>query len=128
MKKDNNQKIVKEVKDELQRRGEARRSFDLIWQINMNFLMGNQYCNIGYGGQLEDSDRQYFWQEREVYNHIAPIYDIRFAKLSRIKPDINVIPATNDERDKQTAKVSKKIYKSLKNKLEIESKVNQAIK
>lgn len=120
--------IVKEVVDDFKRRAEARKSFDLIWQINMNFLMGNQYCNIGYGGQIEEADRQFFWQEREVYNHIAPIYDVRFAKLTKIKPDINIIPATNDERDKQTAKVSKKIYKSLKNKLEIENKINQGIK
>ena len=120
--------LVEEIISDFKRRAEERKSFDLIWQINMNFLMGNQYCNIGYGGQLEEQDRQFFWQEREVYNHIAPIFDIRFAKLSRIKPDINVIPATSDERDKQTAKVSKKIYKSLKNKLEIENKINQAIK
>ena len=120
--------IVKEVIEDFKRRAEERKSFDIIWKINMNFLMGNQYCNIGYGGQIEESDRQFFWQEREVYNHIAPIFDIRFAKLSRIKPDINVLPASNDERDKQSAKVSKKIYKSLKNKLEIENKVNQGIK
>ena len=122
------EKIAKEVIDDFKNRAEARKSFDTIWQINMNFLMGNQYCNIGYGGQIEEADRQFFWQEREVYNHIAPIYDIRYAKLSRIKPDINVIPATNDERDKQSAKASKKIYKSLKNKLEIENKITQAIK
>ena len=122
------EKIAKEVIDDFKNRAEARKSFDTIWQINMNFLMGNQYCNIGYGGQIEEADRQFFWQEREVYNHIAPIYDIRYAKLSRIKPDINVIPATSDERDKQSAKASKKIYKSLKNKLEIENKVTQAIK
>lgn len=129
MRKDNIQdKIVKDVINDFKKRAEERKSFDLIWQINMNFLMGNQFCNVGYGGQLEESDRQFFWQEREVYNHIAPIYDIRFAKLSRIKPDINVIPATNDERDKQTAKVSKKIYKSIKNKLDIENKINQGIK
>ena len=122
------EKIAKEVIDDFKNRAEARKSFDNIWQINMNFLMGNQYCNIGYGGQIEEADRQFFWQEREVYNHIAPIYDIRYAKLSRIKPDINVIPATSDERDKQSAKASKKIYKSLKNKLEIENKITQAIK
>ena len=122
------EKIAKEVIDDFKNRAEARKSFDTIWQINMNFLMGNQYCNIGYGGQIEEADRQFFWQEREVYNHIAPIYDIRYAKLSRIKPDINVIPATSDERDKQSAKASKKIYKSLKNKFEIENKITQAIK
>ncbi len=122
------EKIVKEVVDDFKNRAEMRKSFDLIWQINMNFLMGNQYCNVGYGGNLEEADRQFFWQEREVFNHIAPIFDIRFAKLSKIKPDINIIPATNDERDKQTAKVSKKIYNSVRSKLDLDSKINQAIK
>lgn len=122
------EKTVKEVVDDFKKRAEERKSFDLIWQINANFLIGNQYCNVGYGGQLEEQDRQYFWQEREVFNHIAPIYDIRFAKLSKVKPEINILPASNDEKDKQIAKISKKIYQSVKNKLEIDEKVNQAIK
>lgn len=126
--KSKEEKIVKEVMDDFKARAQMRRSFDTIWQINMNFLMGNQYCNIGYGGQVEEADRQYFWQEREVFNHIAPIYDIRFSKLSKIKPDINIIPATNDECDKETAKVSKKIYNAVRNKLNIDGKINQAIK
>lgn len=120
--------LVKEVIDDFKSRAQQRKSFDLIWQINMNFLMGNQYCNVGYGGKLEESDRQYFWQEREVFNHIAPIYDVRYAKLSKIKPDINIIPVTNDERDKQSAKLSKKIYNSVKSKLDLDEKINQAIK
>lgn len=122
------EKLVKEITDDFKRRAEKRKSFDLIWRINMNFLMGNQYCNVGYGGELEEQDRQFFWQEREVFNHIAPIFDIRYAKLSKIKPEINIIPATNDERDKQTAKVSKKIYQSVKNKLAIDKQMNQALK
>ncbi len=121
-------KLVKEVLDDFNNRAELRKSFDTIWQINMNFLMGNQFCNVGYGGKVEEADRQFFWQEREVFNHIAPIFDIRYAKLSKIKPSINIIPATNDERDKEAAKVSKKIYNSVKNKLDLASKMNQAIK
>ena len=126
--KSKEEKIVDEVLDDFKRRAQARKPYDLIWQINLNFLMGNQYCSVGYGGELEEADRQFFWQEREVYNHIAPVYDIRFAKLSKIKPDINIIPATNDERDKQTAKVSKKIYQSLKSKLAIDSKLSQGLR
>ncbi|MBO5395180.1 MAG: hypothetical protein J6A28_04720 [Clostridia bacterium] len=122
------ERLIKEVIEDFKARAEERKSFDLIWQINMNFLMGNQYCNVGYGGNLEEQDRQFFWQQREVFNHIAPIYDIRYAKLSKIKPEINIIPATNDERDKQAAKVSKKIFQSVKNRLEIDEKINQAIK
>lgn len=126
--KSKEEKIVNEVLNDFKERAEARKPYDLIWQINLNFLMGNQYCSVGYGGELEEADRQYFWQEREVYNHIAPVYDIRFAKLSKIRPEINIIPATNDERDKQTAKVSKKIYQSLKTKLDINNKLSQALR
>lgn len=126
--KNEQDKIVKEVMDDFNRRAESRKTFDTIWQINMNFLMGNQYCNVGYNGEVEEADRQYFWQEREVFNHIAPIYDVRFAKLTKIKPDINILPATNDERDKETAKISKKIYNAVKAKLNIDGKIDQAIK
>ncbi len=126
--KDKNQKIVNEVLEDFKSRASARKGYDLIWQMNLNFLMGNQYCSVGYGGQLEEADRQYFWQEREVFNHIAPVYDTRFAKLSKVKPDVNIIPATNDERDKQTAKVSKKIYNAVKSKLAIDDKISQGIK
>ena len=126
--KSKEEKIVNEVLTDFKKRAEARKPYDLIWQINLNFLMGNQYCSVGYGGELEEADRQFFWQEREVYNHIAPVYDVRFAKLSNVKPEINIIPATNDERDKQTAKVSKKIFKSLKGKLEIDKKLSQGLR
>lgn len=120
--------IAEEVIKDFQKRAQERKSFDTIWQININFLMGNQFCDVGYGGSVEEKDKQYFWQEREVFNHIAPIYDIRLAKLAKIKQQVNVIPATNDERDNQTAKVSRKILNSVESKLAVPAKVNQAIK
>lgn len=120
--------LVEEVLKDFKNRQEERRKFDTIWQLNINFLMGNQYCNVGYGGLLEESDKQYFWQEREVFNHIAPIYDVRCAKLLKTKPKFAVLPATNDERDKQTSKVSKKILDSVQYKLKIDDKINEAIK
>lgn len=123
-----NKEIVEEVMKDFHARAQARKSFDTIWQLNMNYLIGNQYCDVGYGGIVEETDRQYFWQEREVFNHIAPMFDIRFAKLSKIKQKVNVLPATNDERDKQTAKISNKILSSVENSLGIPAKVNQAIK
>lgn len=122
------EKIVNEVLADFKERAEKRKSLDLIWQVNMNFLMGNQYCNIGYGGNLEESERQYFWQEREVFNHIAPTFDIRYAKLTKVDTEINILPSTNDERDVKSAKVSKKIIKSIKNKLKLQSIIAQGIK
>ncbi len=121
-------KLVEEVIEDFKARSLQRKPFEISWQINMNFLMGNQYCSIGYGGEIEESDKSYFWQEREVFNHIAPIYDVRCAKLSKARPHFVVVPATNDERDKQASKVSKKILDSVQYKLGMENLIEQAIK
>lgn len=126
MKEKNN--IVKETLADFESRIRDRKSFENQWQLNMNFYMGNQYCDVGYGGFVRELDKQYFWQEREVYNHIAPIVDIRLSKLSKIKPRMLVCPATNDERDIYTAKVGKKILDSVSNKMHLNAKINQAIK
>lgn len=128
MRKQNKEDIVSFVLEDFKKRQYERKCFETQWQLNMNFLMGNQFCNIGYGGEIEESDKQYFWQEREIFNHISPIIDIRLAKLSKIKPNMRVVPASNNEIDIKSAKLSQKILNSLNNKLNISSKINQAIK
>ena len=125
---DKNKKIAQEVIKDFQKRAEERKAFETLWRLNINFLMGNQYCDVGYGGNIEERDRQFFWQEREIFNHIAPIFDIRFAKLIQIKRELSVLPATSDERDKQTAKVLKKILNSVESKLDIQNIINEGIK
>ena len=120
--------VVKEMLEDFEERVRARKSFDNQWQLNMNFYMGNQYCDVGYGGFVREMDKQYFWQEREVFNHIAPIIDIRLSKLAKIKPKMQVLPATNEEEDLYTAKVGKKILDSVSNKMNLSAKINQATK
>lgn len=120
--------VVKETLEDFEERVRARKSFDNQWQLNMNFYMGNQYCDVGYGGFVREMDKQYFWQEREVFNHIAPIIDIRLSKLAKIKPKMQVLPATNEEEDLYTAKVGKKILDSISNKMNLSAKINQATK
>ncbi|MBE7076134.1 MAG: hypothetical protein E7375_03630 [Clostridiales bacterium] len=127
MKKTEN-KLVKEVLDDFEQRVRARKSFDNQWQLNMNFYMGNQFCDVGFGGFVREIDRQYFWQEREVFNHIAPILDVRLSKLAKIKPKMRILPSTNDEADIYTAKVGKKILDSVSNKMNLLAKINQATK
>ena len=128
LKKIQAQELVKETLEDFEARVRARKSFDSQWQLNMNFYMGNQYCDVGYGGFVREVDKQYFWQEREVFNHIAPIIDIRLSKLSKIKPKIQVIPATDEANDLYTAKVGKKILDSVSSKMNLMGKVNQATK
>lgn len=120
--------IVKEVLEDFQTRVYERKKFELQWQMNINFYMGNQNCDVGFGGIIEDWDKEYFWQQREVFNHIAPKIDIRLAKLAKIKPKMHVAPATSDDSDIYASKVSKKILDSVYNKFNLSSIINQATK
>lgn len=122
------EQLVSEVISDFKNRQTERKNFELQWQLNMNFLMGNQYCSIGPAGDIEDADKEYYWQEREVYNHIAPIIDARISKLTNMKPSMTIIPASGDERDIKTAKVSKKIVNSIYNKLAVSGIISQANK
>ncbi len=103
------QKIVSEVNADFKKRQEARRPVELNWRLNMNFVMGNQFAQISPKGDIEDDGKQYFWQQREVYNHIAPILETRLAKLSRVKAKATVRPATSDDDDVASASLATKL-------------------
>ena len=105
--------IVKEVKQDFEERRQKRRPVELAWRLNMNFLMGNQYTSITPTGDIDDYGRQYYWQEREVYNHIAPIVETRLAKLTRVKSGVSIRPKTSDECDVQSAKFATAILQSI---------------
>ena len=128
MKKNLINPIVQETIEDFRKRQEERKKFENQWQLNLNFYMGNQYCTIGYGGKIEDFDKQFFWQEREVFNHISPIMENRLAKLGKIKPVISVVPATNDAKDVKSAQISKKIIKALSSKIDLNKVVDEATK
>ncbi len=104
---------VSYVKREFERRSRERLKYELQWQLNMNFFTGNQYCEIlPEAGRIFSCPKQYAWQEREVYNHIAPIVESRLAKLNKVLPIVRVRPATDSEEDTQSAKVSTLVLKS----------------
>lgn len=98
--------LADEVVADFKRRQEERRGIERGWQLNMNFLSGNQYCDVNALGELEEESSGYFWQQRRVFNNIAPMVDTRCAKLSRIRPKLAVRAASGDESDRRAAKVS----------------------
>jgi hypothetical protein len=102
------------VKKKFEKFQEIKRPIELQWRLNMNFLIGNQYCDINtYSNDIVQIDKNYEWQEREVFNQIAPIYETRLAKLKRIRPSPLVRPATGESRDISTAKVCTSITRGL---------------
>ena len=107
------EEIVSEVRKDFLQRREERKPLELQWRLNMNFYNGNQYAEISPVGDIEQYGKQYYWQEREVYNHIAAIVETRLSKLNRLKCGVSVRPFSGDDSDVQTAKLSTQIIKAL---------------
>ena len=120
--------LIEEVLKDFSQRQNERKTFEAQWQLNMNFLMGNQYCDIKKNGEIDEYDKKYFWQEREVFNHILPIIERRLSKLQKVRPKMNIFPATNNEGDIKTAKISKKIINSIYNKTDMSAVIKEATK
>ncbi len=113
------QEIIDEVRQDYLNRREARRSLEAQWQLNINFYLGNQYSYINTNNNLSDYDKQYFWQEKEVFNHIAPMIETRISKITRLNPNLQVLPASMDMEDIKSAKLSKEILNAVSNKLDL---------
>lgn len=128
MKKQDEIKLVQEVTEDFKKRQLERRPFESQWQLNMNFLMGNQYCGVGFDNEVLQYDKQFFWQEREVFNHIATIIEMRLSKLNRVRPKMTVVPTSTDESDIKTAKLSKKIVNNIYNKEDMSNIIANATK
>ncbi len=118
--------IVSEVRADFCKRQRERISFEAKWQLNTNFMLGNQYCYACPDGRVETYERDYYWQEREVYNHIAPIIETRLAKLSRVRPKMSVRPSSGDEDDLRTAKASSKVLSAACNRMDFSEIVSRA--
>ncbi len=101
--------LVVELQADFKRRQEERRTIERGWQLNLNFLSGNQYCDVNALGELEYASGGYYWQEKRVFNHIAPIIDTRCSKLTGTRPKLTVRAASDDDDDRRSAKLSSAI-------------------
>lgn len=118
--------IVKEVLADFAQRQSMRRPYELAWQLNMNFLMGNQYCAVSPRGAIEQEEKYYFWQEKQVYNHIAPIVETRLARLNRVRPRPIARPFSSSDQDVNSAKLCTKILDSALQRCNLPQVISQA--
>lgn len=107
------ERIVREVKEDFAGRQAARRLLERGWELDMNFLAGNQYCDVNPAGELEEEEPRYYWQYRRVFNHIAPAIDTRCAKLASMRPALTVRAASDRESDLRTAKVASNVLRAV---------------
>ncbi len=101
--------IVDFINSDFKKRQQERRKHELSWELNMNFYLGNQYSYISSIGELGDVEKRYYWENREVFNHIAPVVEARLAKLRKIKPNLTIKPSGSSEKDLYSTKLTKAI-------------------
>ncbi|MBO8161334.1 MAG: hypothetical protein H0Z24_06820 [Thermosipho sp. (in: Bacteria)] len=117
------EELVDFVKKEFEKRQQERLPLELQWRLNIEFYNGNQYQEINYQTKtVEEVVKLYWWQEREVFNQIAPIVETRLAKLARLRPIPKVRPATNTIEDISNAKVANKLIESTYHEQEMKDK------
>ena len=118
--------IVSEILKDFEQRRNERRPFELAWQLNMNFVLGNQYCQINGQNEIGDQDKMFSWECREVYNHIAPIVETRLAKLAKVRPGALVRPSSSEDRDVACAKLSKAVLDYSASRHDLSSLISEA--
>lgn len=118
--------LVKDVVTDYETRREERRNTERQWELNVNFLNGNQYCEISAVGEIEEDEKYYFWQNRNVYNHIAPVIETRIARLTRMRPIMSVKAAGSDDGDLKTAKLTTAILNSTCSRIDLSATIRKA--
>ena len=117
---------VKEIRDDYQDRVAARRKIEAQWKLNARMADGDQYSSVSPTGEVVSEPKNYYWEERTAFNHIASILDTRLARLSRVRPKLSVRPASSDESDVSAAKVSAKILDGACGNLNIDDVISTA--
>lgn len=118
--------LVEEVVADFKRRQEERRTTERGWQLNLNFVNGNQYCDVNSLGEIEGESDGYFWQKKRVFNYIAPTVDMRCCKLTGIRPRLAVRAASEDDEDRRSAKLASAILSAACEDCDIDGALSKA--
>ena len=118
--------VVRQVEEDFENRRKNRLKLERQWELNMNFLAGDQYCDVNARGDVVGTEKEFFWQRREVFNHIAPIVESRLAKFAGISPVLGVRPKTEDDEDVSGAELCEKLLSSTIEKERVAETVGKA--
>lgn len=116
-------KLAQEIEADFEARRERRRRLESGWILNMNFFSGNQYCDISPSGGVEEENKQFYWQSRRVFNHIAPAVDARMAKLTRIRPNLKARAFSDEDGDLRAAKLASGILSYVKERIGLDETI-----
>ena len=118
--------LVEEIAADFEARRNARRMLERGWELNMNFVSGNQFCDINPAGELEEEAAAFYWQSRRCFNHIAPTLDTRIARLAKVRPSLEVRAFSDSDEDMKTARLCSNILRSVTNRIDLDAVISRA--
>lgn len=117
--------LCAEVEEQFLKLQEERKPLERQWELNLNFVNGNQYCTL-VSGEIAATEKTYDWEQRRVFNHIAPVVETRLSKLSRIRPALAVRAASDEESDKNAARLASEILTAVQEECDIDGIMSEA--
>ncbi len=126
LKRKQEEDLISAVFEDLESRRKDRFSIEKQWKLNLNYLAGNQYCEVDMHGEVRQEDKYYGWQSRSVFNHIAPIIETRLAKLTKVRPSMSVRASSSEDSDLKTAEISTEILKATYQRNALDSVISKA--
>lgn len=121
--------MVAELLGELERRRSDRAPYELQWQLNADFLAGNQNADIDFVNRCLKLDefKNDRVKERRVFNRIAPLMDTRLANLMSVSYEMVVLPRTGEAEDAAKAKIGTKLLQYCQSNVGFRDQMNQLI-
>ena len=121
--------IVSQIHSELEKRRGDRSAYELQWQLNADFIAGNQNVDIDFAGKrlIMDDFAHDRVKERRVYNRISPLMDTRLANLMSVSYEMFVKPRTGEAEDAAKAKIATKLLDYCQTNTNFTDQMNQLL-
>ena len=99
------QDVINYIVAQYEERKKQKTALELQWRLNINYYNGDQFTYIDtVTDDIRETPTYTAWEERNVYNEIAPNLETRFAFLTNRKNRMKNRPASSSAEDRTAAK------------------------
>ena len=120
--------ILAFLNDEYTRRRAERMPLERQWTLNANFYAGHQNCAINpASGEIQLTLPTYEYEERGVYNRVAPLIETRLSSLRGLSYSMTVRPRTSEGEDAQKSEIATALLRYTQSEADFAEKKNTAL-
>lgn len=112
--------VINYIVGQYDERKKQKTALELQWRLNINYYNGDQFTYIDtVTDDIRETPTYTAWEERNVYNEIAPNLETRFAFLTNRKNRMKNRPASSAAEDRTAAKIGNKVLASTASRLHL---------